>query len=111
VLELSAQDPSIGEKAANHFFAGGDPGSLINVAGVGVIGEATDESLELVRFLLSGDGTQYFSKETYEYPLVETVKPDPRLPPLESIEQPDIDLSDLDDLNGTLDLLREVGLL
>ena len=39
-------------------------------------------------------------------PLVEA---DPRLPPIDSIEAPEVDLSDLSDLQGTVELLREVG--
>jgi len=33
------------------------------------------------------------------------------LVPLSEVQPPDIDLSDLSDLNGTLDLLKETGAL
>jgi iron(III) transport system substrate-binding protein len=42
---------------------------------------------------------------------VEGTAADDRLPPLADIESPDIDLSDLSDLEGTLELLTEVGVL
>jgi len=36
---------------------------------------------------------------------------DERLVSLSQIESPDIDLSDLDDLEGTLELLRDTGVV
>jgi iron(III) transport system substrate-binding protein len=39
------------------------------------------------------------------------VSPDPNLPPLEEIGTPEIDLSDLSDLQGTLELLQELGIV
>jgi iron(III) transport system substrate-binding protein len=98
---------------ANHYFSGGDPGALVNVAGVGIL-DGADHPIaadRLVRFLLAGEAQTYFSDETYEYPLATGVAADPRLPALDEIESPDLDLSDLRDLNGTLTLLTEVGIL
>ncbi|MEX2599906.1 MAG: iron ABC transporter substrate-binding protein [Dehalococcoidia bacterium] len=99
--------------ARNHYLGDGDIGSLINVAGVGIVaGNGDQEAAErFVEYLLSETAQQYFSEETSEYPLVEGVEALDFLPPLSSLDSPDIDLSDLDDLEGTLDLLREVGLL
>jgi iron(III) transport system substrate-binding protein len=37
------------------------------------------------------------------------VAADPRLPELASLETPEVDLSDLSDLQGTIELLRDVG--
>ena len=53
----------------------------------------------------------YFASETYEYPLIEGVATDPALPALSEIGTPEIDLSELSDLEGTLELLGEVGVL
>ena len=36
---------------------------------------------------------------------------DPLLPPIESLSAPDIDLSDLGDLRGSLALMQEAGIL
>jgi iron(III) transport system substrate-binding protein len=96
---------------AQAFFGGGDPGSLVNVAGVGQI-SATDQpegSLTLVEYLLGDEAQRYFSESTFEFPLIEGVAADPRLPTIESIEAPVVDLSALADLKGTVELLREVG--
>ena len=93
------------------FFGGGDPGSLVNVAGVGQV-SSTDQpeaSLAFIEYLLSDEAQSYFSESTYEFPLVDGVEADPRLPSIDSIEAPEVDLSDLADLQGTVELLREVG--
>ncbi|MGH2760206.1 MAG: iron ABC transporter substrate-binding protein [Actinomycetota bacterium] len=113
LLELEEEDPDISEKAGNHFFEDGDPGNLINAAGVGIL-ESTDEpsaAARFVGFLLSRTGEQYFGEETIEYPLQEGADPDERLKPLDEIGAPEIDLSDLSDLQATLDLLREAEVI
>ena len=95
----------------NHFFPKGDPGALVNVAGVGVLkGKADERTAKLVDYLLSTDGQKYFAEQTHEYPLVGGVPSEPGLPALASISNPDIDLSQLDTLDATLKLLDEVGL-
>ena len=98
---------------ANHFFAGGDPGSLINVAGIGLIEGAddADAALAFADYLLSDEAQEYFATETFEYPLIEGVSAPEGLIPLSEIGHPDIELGELADLRGTLDLLSEVGLL
>lgn len=102
-----------GFKARNFFFTGGDPGGLINVAGVGVLATSKNQeaAFDFVRYLLSESSQQYFAEETFEYPLVPGVAVSADLPPLESLEPPEIDLSDLDDLRGTIELLQETGVL
>lgn len=93
------------------FFAGGDPGALVNVAGVGRLASSDqpEAATALVEFLVSPEAQAYFSESTYEYPLIEGVAADPRLPALTAIEAPQVDLSELSDLQGTVELLREVG--
>ena len=106
-----AEDPDT--TAANHFMTGGDPGALVNVAGVGVLNtsESDQSAREFVEFLLSAEAQEYFATETFEYPLVGGVEVAADVPPLEEIGTPEIDLSDLSDLEGTLELLQEVGIL
>ena len=113
LLELGEQDEGIKDRAANHFFERGDPGNLINVAGVGILDTAphVGAARRFVEFLLSRTGEQYFDEETIEYPLREGTEPNPELPALDEIGSPDIDLSDLSDLQGTLDLLRSAEVL
>lgn len=102
-----------GFSARNHFLAPNDPGTLINVAGVGILETSTNKETaeRFVDYLLSGPAQRYFAEETFEYPLIEGVEPSVDLTPLSEIDPPDIDLSQLADLQGTLDLLRETGVL
>ncbi len=99
--------------AANYFYRNGDPGALINVAGVGILasGRNQEQARALVDYLLTPAAQRYFAEQTFEYPLIDDVSPSPALVPLGEIQTPDIDLSDLDDLQGTLALLQDVGLL
>jgi iron(III) transport system substrate-binding protein len=102
-----------GFPVANHFFAAGDPGSLINVAGIGLIegAEEADAALAFADYLLSDEAQAYFATQTFEYPLIEGVAAPEGLVPLNEISHPDIELGDLADLRGTLELLSEVGLV
>ena len=99
--------------ARNYYLKNGDPGALVNVAGIGILNTAdnSDEAEQFLNFMLSEEAQQYFADDTFEYPLIEGVPPNEDLVPLSEIEAPDINLGDLDDLEGTLDLLRETGVL
>ncbi len=99
--------------ARNHFFSGGDVGSLVNVAGAAILKTSNDKPAaeEFINFLLNNESQQYFSSETFEYPVVQGVAANSGLPALDQIETPVLDLSKLEDLEGTLELLREVGIL
>lgn len=111
LFRFLAEDPDI--TATLHFFPGGDPGALINVAGAGIL-KTTDQpydALALVDYLLSDTAQEYFAQKTFEYPLVATVGPSVDLPALADIETPAIDLSDLADLQGSLDMIEESGAL
>ncbi|HEV2724091.1 MAG TPA: iron ABC transporter substrate-binding protein [Thermoleophilaceae bacterium] len=92
---------------------GGDPGALVNVAGAAVIAgaEHREAARDFISFLLSRKAQRYFAERTKEYPLAAGVRPEPGLVPLSSIRQPDVDLADLADLQGTVDLLERTGVL
>jgi len=111
LMQRLEEDPDA--PAANFFLTDGDPGALVNVAGVGILTTAEDgeAAREFVDYLLSAEAQEYFAAETKEYPLAAGIEPDADLPSLESIGTPDIDLSDLSDLEGTLELLQEAGIL
>ena len=99
--------------AENYFPPNGDLGSLINVAGAAVIAGSKNHAAaeQFIAFLLSQQAQEYFATETYEYPLAHDVVAHPDLPSLSTIQTPDIDLGDLADLRGTLQLLQEVDLI
>ncbi len=111
LYEVGAEEGEI--PVANHFFPAGDPGSLINVAGAGIIegSDQAEQALATIRALLAEPAQRYFAEETFEYPLAAGVEPVEGLTPLAEIDSPELDLSDLDDLQGTIDLLVEVGII
>jgi iron(III) transport system substrate-binding protein len=99
--------------AENYIYTNGTPGALVNIAGAGILTTSSnpDVAEALLHFLLGEEAQTYFAEETFEYPLAAGVEVNPDLMPLDEIETPDIDLSDLEDLEGTLALLTEVGVL
>ncbi|MBN1220271.1 MAG: iron ABC transporter substrate-binding protein [Anaerolineae bacterium] len=100
--------------ARNYHPRAGDVGAMINVAGVGIVNTtANREAAEkFVSFLLSQSSQAYFNAETNEYPLAnQNIELNPLLTPLRNIQTPAIDLNELEDLDGTLQLLHELGIL
>src|SRR5215204_5081585 len=57
----------------NYFFPNGDVGSLINVAGVGILEGSPnqEQALAVIDCFLRPDVQQYFAETTFEYPLIE----------------------------------------
>ncbi|MFD5159258.1 iron ABC transporter substrate-binding protein [Streptomyces hawaiiensis] len=97
-----------------NFLPGGDPGALINVAGVGILkdGGQAGTAQKAVDYLLSKEAQTYFADTTKEYPLAAGVTSDVEgLPPFDSLESPDIDLGKLESLQETLAMLQDVGLV
>jgi iron(III) transport system substrate-binding protein len=96
-----------------YFFPGGDVGSLINVAGAGVVDSSSrQEAAEvLVAFLLSPESQAFFVEETKEYPVAPGAEGPEGLPALDSIQQPEVDLNDLDDLRGTVIIIENAGVI
>jgi iron(III) transport system substrate-binding protein len=94
------------------FLPGGDPGALVNVAGVGILdgSDHADEARKFAEYLLSEKGQKYFAERTKEYPLVAGVPTAKDLPALDTLQTPDIDLSDLDTLEQTLTMIEDAGL-
>jgi len=107
------QDQGEAFNARNHYTAAGDPGSLVNVAGAGILKSAPNKAGagKLVEYLLGESAQKYFSDQTFEYPLVSGIAADSRLKPLAELKPPALDLADLQDLQGTLALLRSAGAL
>jgi iron(III) transport system substrate-binding protein len=100
--------------AENHFMQAGDPGALVNVAGVGIVEGTDDEAAaeEFVEFLLSEEGQRFYPQEAEEaeYPLIDGVEGPEGLPALDELQGPDIALGDLGpELERTLELLNETG--
>lgn len=100
-------------RAQLKYLTAGDAGSIVNVTGAGILaGAETDaDALEFVRYLVSEAAQTYFVEQTFEYPLVPGIAAPEGLPSLESLLTPGLDLSDLDDLATTQQLLADAGLI
>ena len=92
-------------------FTEGDAGAVFNVAGAAVTDTAADATLagNFVRHLLSAEAQDYFARSTFEYPLIPDVEPIGDLPSIDELDVPDIDLSELSNLEPTIDLMRDAG--
>jgi len=100
-------------RARLKFLTAGDAGSIVNVSGAGILtGAAADaDALEFVRYLVSQAGQRYFVEQTFEYPLLPGVASPEGVPSLASLLNPELDLSDLEDLATTQKLLSDAGLI
>lgn len=97
--------------AENHLFEDGDIGALMNVTGAGVFDTEHEDALELVAHLLSEEGQTYFVEETAEYALIDGFEAPAGLPDLEDLDVPDIDLNQLEDLDTTVEMITDAGLV
>ncbi len=106
--ELRAERPDL--PVENHFTRPRDPGSLVNVSGIGLLDDSP-EARRFAEFLLDVEGQRYFATDTEEYPLLPGVRPDEALRPLAEIQGPDVRLGQLGAmLPSTVELIREAGL-
>lgn len=108
---LKKETPDLNLEQAT--FAAGDAGSLVNIAGAGVLATSDQKGLaqRLVLYLLGNNAQTYFTQNTSEYPMVGRIETNPELIPLANFGLPELSLSDLDDLAGTLALIEASGAL
>jgi iron(III) transport system substrate-binding protein len=107
-LEEDASAPS-----ANHSFVSGDIGNLLidTAAGVLTASDRKEDAELLVAFLLGRQAQEFFSQETFEYPLAAGVAPDEVLVPLDELAPVRIDLDQLGaELEQTRELIDQSGL-
>lgn len=90
------------------WFAAGDAGNLINVAGVGVLSDKP-EAQTFAKWLLGKSAQTFFVEKTSEYSLT-GIPAQANLPALADIPAAKIDLSALAPLAETLELIRDAGL-
>ncbi|MGQ0624274.1 MAG: iron ABC transporter substrate-binding protein [Sporichthyaceae bacterium] len=95
------------------FLSDGDVGALINVAGVGILkgSDQMSAAQRFVDYLVSESAQRVFSLTLKEYPLIEGVALPADLPALGTLNAPTINLSQLDDIEATLTLFNDVGLV
>jgi iron(III) transport system substrate-binding protein len=110
-FRAKAEDPDL--PIENHYFPDGDLGSTLLVTAASVVAgtDLEDEAHELVEFLLSTEAQEFFSEETFEYPLVAGTSPNTALPPFDQIAKTRVDLDELGGgLERTTELIDESGL-
>lgn len=110
---LAAERGAENMRAQLHFIPAGDPGSIVNVTGAGVLvsQEADLDAYTLVAFLVSDEAQRYFVENTFEYPLVPGIEGPAGVPSLFSLVVDSLDLSDLSSLAETQLLLQRYGLI
>jgi len=92
-------------------FTEGDAGALVNVAGATRIqGTGNADLADLfIRHLLTAEAQEFFATRSFAYPMIDGVRPVGDLPLVSELNPPEIDLSELSDLESTLDLMEEAG--
>jgi iron(III) transport system substrate-binding protein len=130
VVSSQVADGALGAGFANHYYAlrvknsrpnapldlaftRNDAGALVNVAGALRIKGTERDGLvnDFIRHLLSAEAQEFFTTVSFAYPMIEGVAPPGGLPTVDQLDPPDIDLAALSDLEPTLELMREAGVL
>lgn len=109
--QLIEEEGAAKVKAKNHYLNNpDDPGSLVNVAGVGVVKNQTpsDAATKAVAFLLEPSSQEYMVGNNAEYPVIDGVDGPAGAPAITGIKGYQVDLNQIDDLEGTLTLIQEV---
>lgn len=105
----------VGYTVATHYFAPQDVGSLALVTGAGILRTSRNPqaAARFLDYLLSPKIQQFWANEHLEYPVVRGIVLSPSLLPFDQAirRSPRIDFEALRDLEGTLRLLRELGIL
>jgi iron(III) transport system substrate-binding protein len=108
-----AETKEISANTALHYFKNEDPGAFISVSGAGVLesSDKKDQAQEFIRFVTSRAGQEVLEKGTsFEYPVASGVAANPVLPPLDSLQAPNIDPSTLN-AQKVSDMMTQAGLL
>ncbi len=94
-------------------FTENDAAALVNTAGASVLDGAENPDLaeSFVRHLLSAEAQEFLATRGFAFPMIEGVEPVGPLPTIEELSPPDLDLRALSDVQPTLELLRDVGIL
>jgi iron(III) transport system substrate-binding protein len=108
-FELANEIGASNMKSELAWFENQDAGNLINVAGAAVLSDNLSANV-FVKWLLGDTAQNYFVSKTWEYSLT-GISSASGLKPFGEIKAPEIDLSDLDSLSETLELIRKAGLL
>ncbi|KUH99051.1 iron ABC transporter substrate-binding protein [Mycobacterium sp. IS-3022] len=108
-----AKTKEMSGNTALHYFKNEDPGAFVSLSGGGVLASSDkmDQAQQFIRFVTGKAGQEVLEKGTsFEYPVGSGVPANPALPPLNTLQAPDVDPSKLDAQKVT-DLMTKAGLL
>lgn len=105
-----------GENSSNtkmHYFKNQDPGAFVSLSGGGVLATSKNPTAAqaFLAFITGKAGQEILQTGTsFEYPVGSETDANPQLVPLDELEAPEVDPSELNSTRVT-DLMTEVGLL
>jgi iron(III) transport system substrate-binding protein len=110
LLRSKAEDPNFPVEQTH--FADGDVGNMLNVAGVGLLKSGKNQTAaeRFLTFILSRDAQMYIATDVFEYPVVDIEQGSGSIEPARRVA-PSINVEKIADLEATIVLLREAGLL
>jgi iron(III) transport system substrate-binding protein len=102
-----------GMHSALYYFPNGDVGAVENVSGAAILAASTHRrnALKFIAFLTSKAGQEIIARgDDFEYPIRRDVKPNPALPPLDSLEPSVLEPAELGNDQQAARLIQESGL-
>lgn len=108
-----AKTKEISGNTALHYFKHEDPGAFISLSGGGVLksSKKPEQAQRFIKFVTSKAGQEVLEQGTsFEYPVASGVPANSALPPLDSLQAPEVDPSTLDEKKVT-ELMTQAGLL
>src|SRR6476469_1493153 len=108
-----AETKEISNNTALHYFKNQDPGAFVSLSGGGILNSSKkkDQAQKLLTFITSKAGQEVLENGTsFEYPVASGVPANKALVPLEQLQAPAVNPSDLDSQKVT-DLMTKAGLL
>ncbi len=113
LLGMKKEKPGL--PVAQTFFKDGDIGNLVFVSGAAVLASSRkqEQAQKFIAYLLKRSSQEFFTAEVNEYPVTTDVKPASNLMNLQALHKaaPSVKLEQLQDVAGTVKLLKELGLL
>jgi iron(III) transport system substrate-binding protein len=108
-----AETKEISNNTALHYFKNEDPGAFVSISGGGILNSSKkkDQAQKFLTFITSKAGQEVLENGTsFEYPVASGVPANKALIPLEQLQAPAVNPSDLDSQKVT-DLMTKAGLL
>lgn len=97
----------------NLYWKSGDAASLVNLSGGALVAASQKQELggKLLAYLVSAEGQRHFVEGNHELPVATAAARPLGVPTIESLNTPKVDPAQLDNLQDTVALLRETGVL